>query len=90
MRITYDPAKNERNIAERGLSFELVAELDWESAVSREDKRKDYGERRVQTFGLLKGRLHVAVITLRRDAMHVISFRKANPKEVKWYGQAQA
>ena len=41
MRLTFDPAKNARNIAERGLSFERVAELDWETAVSQEDTRKD-------------------------------------------------
>jgi uncharacterized DUF497 family protein len=35
--------KNARNIAERGLPFELVAELDWAAAVEWEDTRKDYG-----------------------------------------------
>jgi uncharacterized DUF497 family protein len=37
MRISFDAAKNERNIAERGLSFERVADLEWEYAVSVED-----------------------------------------------------
>ena len=87
MRITFDPAKNDGNVAERGLSFELVADLEWETAVSVEDTRKDYGERRLRVLTLLDGRLHVAVITQRGDAIHVISFRKANRKEVKWYGQ---
>ena len=41
MRITFDPAKNARNIAERGLSFERVAELDWDTAVVAEDIRRD-------------------------------------------------
>ena len=87
MRITFDAAKNARNLAERGLPFELVADLEWDTAVSTEDTRKDYGERRVRVLALLGGRLHVAVITQRDDAIHVISFRKANKKEVKWYGQ---
>jgi uncharacterized DUF497 family protein len=87
MRLTYDPAKNERNLAERGLSFELVADLEWETAVSQEDTRKDYGERRFRILALLGKRLHVAVITYRNDAIHVISFRKANKKEVRWYGE---
>ena len=39
MRITFDTVKNERNIAERGLPFELVAELAWETAIAREDAR---------------------------------------------------
>jgi uncharacterized protein len=87
--ITFDPAKNARNIGERGLSFERVAELDWETAVSEEDARRDYGERRVRVFGLLGRRLHVAVVTMRGETMHVISFRKANEREVRRYGQAK-
>jgi uncharacterized DUF497 family protein len=89
MRITFDPAKNERNIAERGLSFERVVDLDWELALIWEDVRRDYGERRLRVLAMLEGRMHAAVITRRGDATHVISFRKANRTEVKWYGQAK-
>ena len=85
MRLTFDPAKNARNIAERGLSFERVAELDWETAASQEDTRKDYGETRIQVLAFLGKRLHAAVITVRGDALHVISFRKANSREIKLY-----
>ncbi len=85
MRITFDPAKNARNIDERDLPFELVAQLDWETAVAVEDTRKDYGERRLRVLAFLGERLHAAVITMRGDAMHVISFRKANEKEVRRY-----
>jgi len=90
MHITFDPAKNAKNIAERGLSFERVAELDWETALAIEDLRHDYGERRLQVMALLGRRLHVVVITYRDAAVHVISFRKANSKEVTWYGKAPA
>jgi hypothetical protein len=38
--ITYDPAKNERNIRERGLSFERAAEFDFETAVFNTETRK--------------------------------------------------
>jgi uncharacterized DUF497 family protein len=87
MRLTFDPAKNIRNIAARDLPFELVADIDWETAVIVEDARKDYGERRLQVYGLIERRLHVAIITHRQAAVHVISFRKANNREVRWYGQ---
>lgn len=86
MKITYDPAKNSRNIEERGLSFDLVANLDWDSAVIIEDTRKDYGERRFSVFGFIYGRLYVVVFTPRTDDVHVISFRKANKREVKEHG----
>jgi uncharacterized protein len=65
------------------LSFDRVADLDWEAAVAVDDDRRDYGERRLRVMALLGRRLHVAVITYRGDAMHVISFRKANSREVK-------
>ena len=87
MRVTFDPAKNAHNIEDRGLPFERVAELAWETAVLQEDRRKDYGETRVRVLARLGQRLHVAVITMRGDAVHVISFRKANRKEVEWYEQ---
>jgi uncharacterized DUF497 family protein len=86
MNITYDPAKNTTNIANRGLSFDMVADIDWNNAVIREDTRKDYGERRFRVFGYIGDRLYAVVITPRNDAVHVISFRKANAREVKKYG----
>jgi uncharacterized DUF497 family protein len=44
MAVTFDPDKNAKNIAERGLSFERVADLDWDTAVIIVDTRRDYGE----------------------------------------------
>ena len=46
MQISFDPAKSERNAAERELPFELAAEFDFEGALTVEDKRRDYGETR--------------------------------------------
>ena len=85
MQIAFDPAKNARNIHERGLPLELVADLDWETALSVEDTRKDYGERRLRVLGFVGDRLHAAIITMLSDAMHVIRFRKANVREMKRY-----
>jgi uncharacterized DUF497 family protein len=87
MCLTFDPAKNMKNVAERGLPFEGVAELVWETALRQEDRRRDYGETRGRVLARLGGRLHVAVITMRGDAVAIISFRKANRKEVAWYEQ---
>ncbi len=89
MRVTFDPAKNARNVAERGLPFTRVADLDWETAVLREDSRKDYGETRVLIAAHLDRRLHITVITIRGDAVHVISVRKANRKEIESYEQTR-
>lgn len=86
MRITFDPKKNTDNIRDRQLPFDYVAELEWSSAVVVEDIRKDYGERRFRVFGYIEDRLYAVVFTPREDAVHVISFRKANSREVKRYG----
>jgi uncharacterized DUF497 family protein len=65
MAIIFDSAKSARNVVERGLPFELVAELEWDSAVVTLATRRDYGEPRFRVFGDLGGRLHAAVITPR-------------------------
>jgi uncharacterized DUF497 family protein len=83
--ISFDPAKSERNIASRGISF-VVAELfEWETALIAEDLRKGYGERRFQALGLIAGRLHAMVFTPRAGKVHVISLRKANRREMRRY-----
>ena len=86
MAVTFDPEKNAKNIAERRLSFERVAELDWDTAVIAEDTRRDYGETRLLVMARLDGRLHAAVVTPRGEDLHV-SFRTANKREVKRYGK---
>lgn len=86
MKITYDPAKNAANIARRSLSFDQVAELDWSSAVIYEDTRRAYGECRYRVFGYIEERLYAVVFTPRGTAVHIISFRKANSREVKRHG----
>lgn len=86
MKITFDPKKNADNIRDRQLPFDYVAKLEWSSAVVVEDVRKDYGERRFRVFGHIENRLYAVVFTPREDAVHVISFRKANSREVRRYG----
>ena len=87
MKISYDPAKYARNITEREIPFELAREMAWDSAVIDEDTRKDYGERRFLATGEINGRLHVLVFTPRGDTVHVISLRKANPREQRKYAK---
>jgi len=40
VKIELDPAKSARNAEERGLSFELTADLDWAAAHTVEDQRQ--------------------------------------------------
>lgn len=88
MKIDFDLAKNDNNIRERGLSFERVAEFDFETAAVVVDDRRDYGEVRLRALGLLGGRLHALVFVETATGIRVISFRKANKREVRQYEQA--
>ena len=46
MKVSYDPAKNEWNIRERGLSFDRAGDFDFDTALRVVDTRLDYGETR--------------------------------------------
>ena len=87
MEVTYDPAKNARNLELRGLSFGQVVEFDFQTAIIWIDDRKFYPEVRISALGLLAGRVHALVFAETTDGVRVISFRKANKREVKRYEQ---
>lgn len=87
MRITFDPDKRDRTLAERGLDFADAAEVFAGVTLDSPDSRKDYGETRIITAGHLRGRLVIVVWTPRGDARHVISMRKANEREKARFGQ---
>lgn len=88
MKIELDSAKNAKNIAERGLDFARVVDFDFETAVIWIDSRKIYPEARIAALGQLAGRVHSLVFTETAHGIRVISFRKANRREVKRYEQA--
>jgi uncharacterized DUF497 family protein len=83
--ISFDPAKNARNIETHGISLERAAEFDWTGALNWQDVRRDYGELRFLALGRIGARVHVLVYTRRETRMHVISLRKANRREVRRY-----
>lgn len=87
MKITYDPNKNQRNIEERQLSFEEVHNFEWKTALIWQDIRVNYPEPRFNTLGFIDKRIYSVTFTPTADGIRVISFRKANRREVKKYEQ---
>lgn len=81
MRVTFDPAKRAKTLAERGLDFEDAAIVFQGTTVEIEDTRRNYGETRIICYGVLSGRLVVIGYTRRGAARHVFSMRKANDRE---------
>ena len=85
MEISYDSEKRDLTLARRGLDFADAAQVFAGTALTIEDDRRDYGEARYQTLGLLNGRLVMVVWTPRGETRHVFSMRKANEREKKRY-----
>ena len=85
MEISFDPAKNVLNIKLRGLSFERAADFDFDTATYCMDTRRDYGETRIRAFRYLNKRLYALVFVETNSGVRVISFRKANKREVSIY-----
>jgi hypothetical protein len=85
MRITYDPAKRERTLRERGLDFERAEEVFAGLTIDMPDLRRDYDERRINSIGHLSGRMVIVCWTPRGEARHIISMRKANDREKARY-----
>ena len=84
MEFTCNKAKNERNIAERGLSLMASRAMFTDKIVVYEDIRKQYPEKRFIGLNFIEGRLMVVVFcTPNANQIHIISFRKANVREIK-------
>ncbi len=81
MRITFDPAKRDVTLAERGLDFADSARVFEGVTLEIEDTRENYGEPRIICYGLLEGRMVVVGYTPRGADRHIFSMRKANDRE---------
>ena len=87
MRLTFDSAKREKTLVERGLDFVRARDVFEGVTVTTEDNRLDYGEHRRVTVGYLDGRVVVVVWTPRGQARRIISMRKANEREIAKFRQ---
>ena len=88
MKIEFDPKKSRRNSEERGLPFEKVAEFNWATSRTNPDDRFVYSEPRYSSFGVIGERLHYLCFTPIVGGIRVISFRKANKREIAKYEKA--
>ncbi len=82
---TWDEPKRRRNIKEHGLDF-VGCDAIWDQfTITREDVRQAYGEKRLVAFGLLDSEVVVMAYTERRTGPHIISLRKAEKYETRYY-----
>ncbi|MES2049810.1 MAG: BrnT family toxin [Pseudomonadota bacterium] len=84
MNFTCNQAKNDSNILNRGLPLLAAQVMFTPAMLVREDVRKAYPERRFVGYNTIEGRLMVVVFCMPSDNhIHIISFRKANDRELK-------
>lgn len=84
--IAFDDAKGQACFEQRGFDFVYAAQafLDASRTVQK-DTRTDYGEDRYQLLGKIEGRVFHLAYTHRGAVVRLISARKANAREVKYY-----
>ena len=85
MEISFDPAKREATLRERGLDFADAVRVFAGSIHTFQDERFDYPEPRFISFGLLDDRMVTIVWTETPDGRRIISMRKANDREQARY-----
>ncbi len=82
MDIEFDPDKDAINRDKHGLSLALAAELT-EIVVVRDDR---FAEQRFRLYGKIDDVRYCAAVTLRGDAVRIISMRRAHRKEYDRHG----
>lgn len=87
MQFEWDERKNTFKIKDRGLDFKDAKELFINNTLWKvEDNRSNYRETRFVGFGYANGRVMNVVYTKRLpNIIRIISFRKANTREKKYY-----
>ena len=83
--MEFDAKKDANNLVKHGVSFEDINYFEWDDSITTPDERFEYGEHRSVSYGMMKGRLHILIWTLRNGEVRPISFRKANKKERDFY-----
>jgi uncharacterized DUF497 family protein len=85
MEFEWDSAKDAGNRHKHGVGFREAAEIFHGPISVAEDKRRDYGERRLIALGEYDGEVIRVVFTERAGAIRIISAWKANRNDRQNY-----
>ncbi|UYO52183.1 BrnT family toxin [Rhodopseudomonas palustris] len=84
MAITFDPAKRDLTLRERGIDFAIdAAKVFAGDSATFDSEQKGHGELRQITAGWLNGRPVMMVWTARGEDQHIISMRYCHAGEAK-------
>lgn len=84
----WDENKRQETLIIRRLDFAQVSQIDWNTATYERVLRGR--EVRYASLGVIEGRVYHVVWTIRGNNTRVISFRKANNREIARYEREQA
>jgi len=82
---TWDEAKRQATLRDRGLDFADAEEIFEGRALTLRDERRDYGEPRWITAGWLRGRFVMIAWTPRGEGRQIISMRHGHADEEEYY-----
>ena len=87
MDFEWNPDKAQRNLIKHGVSFDEASTLFNDiNLIIEEDVEHSLGEARFRALGVSsQGRVLVVIYNPRRETIRIISARKAEPKEVRYY-----
>lgn len=85
MKFVWDENKRIINYQKHRVDFRNANRLWYSPMVIVVDQRQCYGKKRYIGLGLLNQRVMVVVYTQRHQSIRIISFRKANKREVTVY-----
>lgn len=83
--ITWNEDKRTINLKRHGIDLADCAPIFDEPMITKEDTRQSYGEQRLQSLGMLSGKVVFAVWVDRPAGAHMISVREAERHEQKFY-----
>ena len=85
MPVTHDPSKRKSNQDKHQIDLAECESVFDGPMLTREDTREKYGEERLISLGILKGRVVVLVWTDRDESPRMISCREAESHEQEAY-----
>src|SRR5688572_7491511 len=90
MDVEWDEAKRQANILKHGIDFADAIAIFSGRFIETEDLRRDYGERRYRTVGLLSDQIIQVVHTWRGERCRIISARRAGRNDRRAYHAGHA
>jgi hypothetical protein len=83
--FVWDEAKRRLNLRKHGIDFADADKIFRGVTFTAEDTRKDYGEQRFLTLGLLEDQVVSVAHTEQGEEIRIISIRKATKHEARFY-----